>query len=211
MKIKWHGLSCFKIKTRKANILIDPFNSKVGIKPPRLKADLLLISRDDKEHNNKKSATGKPYIIDSPGEYELHNVFVFGIRGFVDKKKEKNKKPLTMFLIQSEGITIGHLSNINCVPSEKYLERLENVDILFVPVGGKNTLGAEEATKIISEIEPRIVVPMYYKTPKLKIDLENIDKFASEMGLKEKEVIDSLNIKKKDLPQEETKVFLLKP
>jgi len=129
----------------------------------------------------------------------------------VDKKKEKNKKPLTMFLIQSEGITIGHLSNINCVPSEKYLERLENVDILFVPVGGKGTLGAEEATKIISEIEPRIVIPMYYKTPKLKIDLENIDKFASEMGLKEKEVVDSLNIKKKDLPQEETKVFLLKP
>ncbi|MDZ7798888.1 MAG: MBL fold metallo-hydrolase [Patescibacteria group bacterium] len=210
MKIKWYGLSCFNVKTKKANILIDPFNSKVGLKPPRLKVDLLLISRDDKEHNNKKSATGKPYVIDSPGEYELHNVFVFGIRGFTDEKK-KSKQPLTMFLIQSEGITIGHLSNINCVPSEKYLERLENVDILFVPVGGKNTLEAEQATKIISEIEPRIVVPMYYKTPKLKVDLESADKFVREMGLKEREVIDSLNIKKKDLPQEETKVFLLKP
>jgi len=211
MYIQWFGLSCFKIQTKEAVIFIDPFSQKAGLKPPRFKADILLISRDEEEHNNRKAALGQPYVIDSPGEYELKNVFIFGIPNFQQNGKEEKRKPLTIFLLQSEEMSLAHLSDISQVPSEKNLEKLEGVDILLVPVGGKKTLDAAKAAKLISEIEPRIVIPMHYKTPGLKLDLEGIDKFAREMGLKKEEVFDKLKIEKKNLPQEETKIYLLKP
>ena len=211
MYIQWFGLSCFKIQTKEATILIDPFAPKFGLKPPHFKADLLLISRNEDMHNNRKSALGGPFTVESPGEYELKNIFVYAIPGFQDSQKEKGRKPLTMFMIEMEHISLAHLSDLSCVPSEKHLERLEGVDILMVPVGGNSTLDVKEAAKIISEIEPRIVIPMFYKTPGLKAALETGDKFFREMGLKGTESLDKLKITKKELPQEETKVFILKP
>lgn len=211
MQIQWFGLSCFKIQTKEAIILIDPFSPNYGLRPPHFKADLLLISHEHEDHNNRQAALGQPFIISSPGEYELKNVFVYGLPDFHDKKQGKEQGEITMFLLEAEGISLAHLSDLGCVPEEKKLERLEGVDILFIPVGGKYTIGAKEATEVISEIEPRIVIPMHYKIPKLKLPIEGVSKFCREMGIKESETQEKLKVLKKDLPQEETKVILLKP
>jgi len=210
MQIQWFGLSYFKIQTKEAVILIDPYAPKFGLKTPHFKADILLISQENEAHNFRQAAIGQPFTICSPGEYELEEVFIYAIPGFAAKKKEGEKDRPILFLIEAEGLTLGILSGLEAVPTEEELERFEEVDLLFIPVGGKDLLGAEEAAKVIAEIEPRVVIPMPYKIPGLKLPLESVNSFCREMGLKESAGLEKLKIVKKDLPQEETRVILLK-
>lgn len=210
MQIQWFGLSCFKIQTKDAVVLIDPYAPKFGLKPPHFKADILLISQENEAHNFRPAAIGQPFTICSPGEYELKDVFIYAIPGFAARKKESETDRPVLFLIEAESLTLAVLSGLAAVPAEEELERFEGVDLLFIPVGGRDLLRAEEAAKVIAEIEPRIVIPMHYKTSGLKMPLEGVNSFCREMGLKESAGLEKLKIVKKDLPQEETRVILLK-
>ncbi|MFH1559520.1 MAG: MBL fold metallo-hydrolase [Patescibacteria group bacterium] len=210
MQIQWFGLSYFKIQTKDAVILVNPYAPKFGLKAPHFKADILLVSQESEEYNFRPAALGNPFTICSPGEYELKDVFIYAVPFVSENKKEPEKMLTSHFLIEAEGITLAFLAGLKAVPAEEQLERFNEVDILFIPVGGKEVLGAEGASKVISEIEPRIVVPMHYRTSGLKLPLEGVNSFCREMGVKESESLDKLKISLKDLPQEETKVFLLK-
>ena len=79
---------------------------------------------------------------------------------------------------------------------------------MLIPVGGKYTINAAKAVEVISQIEPRIVIPMHYKVPGLKIDLDGVEKFIKELGLKPRQE-EKLKILKKDLPQEDMELVVL--
>jgi L-ascorbate metabolism protein UlaG (beta-lactamase superfamily) len=144
-------------------------------------------------------------LIDAAGEYEVKNVFVYGIPA-----EKKDGKPITMYLIEMDGIKVAHLGNLGQdTLTDKQMEILEGVDILLVPVGGGDSLNATKAVKLISQIQPRIVIPMYYKVPGLSLKLDSLDAFIKEYGVSKLEPQDKLKISKKDLPQEETKVEVL--
>lgn len=211
MQIQWFGLSYFKIQTKDAVILVNPYSPKSGLKAPHFKADILLISQENEEYNFRAAGLGYPFTICSAGEYELKDVFIYAVPFRSENKKEPEKELTSQFLIEAEGMTLAFLAGLNSVPAEEQLERFDEVDVLFIPIGGKEVIGAEGASKVISEIEPRIVIPMHYKTPGLKLPLEGVNSFCREMGVKESETQDKLKISLKDLPQEETKVILLKP
>jgi len=123
-----------------------------------------------------------------------------------------------MYIIEVEGISLCHLDSVGKEEIDSILDQIGKVDILMVPVGGPHkdgnieihTLNAEQAVNIVGEIEPRIVIPMYYKIPKLEVKLDDVDKFLKAMGAQKTEVLPKLNIKKKDLPNDGTKVILLK-
>ena len=117
MHIIWHGQSCFQLitarnKGEQAVILIDPFDSSIGLKAPSLSADLLLISHSHSDHNNKKAVRNTPFLIEGPGEYELKEVFVQGINSFHDEKEGKERGPNTIYSIEAEGIRLCHLGDL---------------------------------------------------------------------------------------------------
>ena len=91
------------------------------------------------------------------------------------------------------------------------IEKIGEVDVLMVPVGGVYTISAKEAVKIMSQIEPSIIIPMHYQLPKLKIKLEGLDKFLKTMGIKRLEPTQKLSVKKKDISAEEAKIVILTP
>ncbi|MCK5460246.1 MBL fold metallo-hydrolase, partial [Candidatus Parcubacteria bacterium] len=175
MRIIWHGHSCFSIKTKsllneEINIVIDPFDEKkTGIKLPKLKADIVLSSHDHYDHNNIKAVHGDPFIIKNPGEFETKNVFIQGIPSFHDKKNGAERGENIIFYLESEKIHIAHLGDLGHLLDEKQLSKLSKVDILMIPVGGKYTINYSEAIEIISQLEPKIIIPMHYKIPGLKI------------------------------------------
>lgn len=207
MIIQWLGQSAFKIQGKDVLIAIDP-HDKTGLKMPKFQADLLLISRDTDAHNNLEAVKGDPFIIDGAGEYEVKNVFVYGLRGVNKEGVASNN--MTLYLVEFEGIKIAHLSDLNQdTLTERQMEYLEGVDILLLPVGGLDTIDSTGAVKIISQIQPRIVIPMHYKLPGLKDKLDGVDKFLKEFGVVNPEKMDKLKIVKKDLPQEDTKVIIL--
>jgi len=213
MTISWLGQSCFKIQGKDVALVTDPYGAGVGFKLPRLSAQIVTVSHDHDDHNNIDGVHGEsgenPFIITGPGEYEVKGVFVYGIPFWHDKSEGQEHGESTAYRIEMEGISIAHLGDLGHPLSEEQVAKLDGVDILLIPVGGKRTIGAREAAEIINEIEPRVVVPMHYKIPGLKIDLEPVDKFLKEMGASKAEHLPKLKITKKDLPQEETKIIIL--
>ena len=197
MNIFYYGLSCFRIQNGDLSLLINPYEEASGLKLPRQQNDVILYS----EHQDYLPKKENNLIVDTPGEYEVKGVFIYGLRA----NGEAGPGGQVVYLIEMEGISLVYLGNIKKseFPASQ-LERLEDADILMAPVGGGESLSAKQATELVSELDPRLVIPMNYHLPGLKAKLEPLDKFKKEVGAKF-ETVDKLKISKKDLPAEETK------
>lgn len=203
MLIQWLGQSCFKIQTKgnrgETVIVIDPFVDQPGLKMPRFQADIVTMSCDDGLHNNADAIRGEPYVIIHPGEYETKDVFIYGVPAI------SNKTKITLFKIFSEDISVAHLSALSGALSDEQIDRLGNVDILLVPVGGQ-ALDAKKAVEVISQIDPRIVIPM--DADGQKSDQKLINDFVKNSGLKA-EKLEKFKVAKKDLMTEDTRIVAL--
>jgi len=217
MNIIWHGQSCFQISSSQAknnhvNIVIDPFSEETGLRIPKLEADIVLVTHQHYDHNNVKAVPGNPFLVSGPGEYEIKEVFIHGIPSFHDSSSGKEKGNNTIYIIEAEDLRICHLGDLGekeLTPEQ--VEKIGEVDILMIPVGGVFTISAKEAMKIMSQIEPSIIIPMHYQIPKLKIKLDGLDKFLKAMGIKKIDSSPKLSIKKKDIVSEEAKIIVLNP
>lgn len=212
MEILWHGHSFFEIYTRPYRIVIDPFDERVGLKIPRIQADILLITHDHFDHNNKKAIMGDYFLIDGPGEYEIKGITIEGFESDHDPNGGKERGKNTIYVLEVEGFRIAHLGDLGQKElTEDQEEKLSNLDIVFVPVGGVYTIDGKEAGRIIQEIEPKIAVPMHYAIPNLKIKLHGVEEFLRVLGIKSPEKMDTLKLKKNEKLDEETRVILLTP
>lgn len=222
MQIIWKGQSCFQIitqsgKSSQVYLVIDLFDESIGLRVPKLEADILLISHSHPDHNNKKAISSPipgqaPFTIEGPGEYEIKNVFIYGIFSWNDEKEGKERGDNTIYTIEVENLKLCHLGDFGQKElSGEQIESIGDVDILMIPTGGTYTIDSRTAAKIISQIEPKIVIPMHYQIPKLRLKLEGIDKFLKAMGSKSTESQNKLSIKNKDLPSEGVKIVVLNP
>ncbi len=212
MVITWYGQSCFKIQAGETVLAVDPFDKSIGLTPPRFRADILAITHDHYDHNNKESINGEPFLIGGPGEYEIKGLEILGIESFHDDAEGAKRGKNTIYKIEMDEIRVCHLGDLGQEKlTDKQLQSLGEIDVLMIPVGGKYTIDATEALAAINQIEPRIVIPMHYKIPGLKVDLAGLNEFLKEFGSKETKAEEKLTLKKKDLPQEEeTKLVILK-
>jgi L-ascorbate metabolism protein UlaG (beta-lactamase superfamily) len=207
-KISWAGQSCFQIsvsnsRDHEANIVIDPFDEETGPKLPNLSADILLVTHNHHDHNNIEGVKGEPFVVKGPGEYEVKGVFIKGIPAYHDDKDGKEKGQNTIYTIEAEDMKFCHLGDLGQKQlTDEQLEKIDTVDVLMVPVGGEFTLDSASAQKIVSQIEPKIVIPMHYDIPKLKIKLDGVDKFLKAMGKPSVAPVDKLTVKTSTLPKE---------
>jgi len=215
MVIQWLGQSCFQFKTKpsataeEATIVLDPYSPDLGLKLPRnLSADLLLMTHDHDDHAYHAGVSGNPFVIQGPGEYEAKGVFVYGIATWHDQSQGKERGVNTMYRLESEGLTIAHLGDLGHPLSDAQLDQLDGIDILLVPVGGATTLDAAAAVEVVQSIEPRIVIPMHYHLPSLKVKLATVDVFLKALGAPH-ERVEKLKMTKKDLPQEDMRCVVL--
>ncbi len=216
MQITWHGFSCFRITEtlngHEVSVVIDPFANQDGFKMPRnLTADMVLSSHDHDRHNHIEGVGGEPFIITGPGEYEVKDAFVTGISTYHDSVEGKEKGTNTMYYVTIGDIHIVHLGDLKHALEEKHLEEFRQVDVLFIPVGGGDTLGGKQAADVVAQLEPRIIIPMHYRHGDAGNKLETVDAFLKAMGAGKIEALPKLKISAKDLPQEETKVIILEP
>ncbi|MFA5360495.1 MAG: MBL fold metallo-hydrolase [Candidatus Paceibacterota bacterium] len=209
MIIQWFGHSFFRLETKGRIITIDPYSEEAtGLKPPRFKADILLISHQHEDHNNKSIIMGNPFVLEGPGEVEIGGIFIEGLLSFHDKKRGEARGKNTIFILESEDMVVCHLGDLGEPQlKEEALEKVAAADILLIPVGGNYTIDYEEAVSFINQIEPKIIIPMHYALPHLKIKLDPLEKFIKSIG-KKPEVMDKLIVRKNNLP-EETKMIVL--
>jgi L-ascorbate metabolism protein UlaG (beta-lactamase superfamily) len=201
MVVQYLGHSSFKLKGKEATVLIDPYDAQIGKKyPTQSEIDILLTSHGHDDHHNLEGVKGDYFLIDGPGEYDVKNVSVTGIPSFHDKKKGAERGINTIYVIEMEGITLCHLGDLGHVLSEDQVEAIGTVDVLFVPVGGKYTIDAADAVKVIGQIEPSVVIPMHYGNEKLGLD--DIAVFLKEMGVEKQAIGTSTKFGKEDFSDE---------
>ncbi|MBI2096803.1 MAG: MBL fold metallo-hydrolase [Candidatus Sungbacteria bacterium] len=212
MVISWYGQSCFKIQSGELVVVTDPYRKEIGLTPPRFKAEIVVVTHEHFDHNNVETIPEGAFVVRGPGDYEIKDVAITGISTFHDAKEGKERGRNTVYVIEMEDIRLAHLGDFG---EEKIrpetVDAIGEVDILFVPVGGTYTIDAETAAEVVSAIEPKIVIPMHYAIPGLKVKLDGVETFLKEMGVKQLAPEDRLTLKKKDLPETgTTRVVVLK-
>lgn len=212
MDIYWYGQALFKLKGKLASVVIDPFDPEfVGLKLPKdLTADIAISTHDHKDHSNLAAVTGGPVLITGPGEYEIKGVAVTGVSVFHDASEGSERGKNTVFNINIEGLNVVHLGDLGHVLTETQVQDIGTVDILLIPVGGNFTIDAKVASEVVSQLEPRIIIPMHYGMEGLKFTLDPVDNFLKEMGVENLEPQPKFVISKDKLPDEPQTVVLSK-
>jgi len=215
MEITYIGHSCFKIKDKTITLVIDPYDPKIGYKLPKLSCDALLTTHNHFDHNYIEGVSDYRLLIDGPGEYEIGGCFIYGKDVNHDEEEGGERGKVTMYLISLDGFNILHLGDLGTELSQEDMEKIPSVDVLMIPVGGKYTIDAEKAAKVISSLEPSYVIPMHYNTPDLKgvEGLSGVEEFLDEMGVEDgvKKDMDKLVLNSKSDVDGETQVVVLKP
>ncbi|MCH5278411.1 MAG: MBL fold metallo-hydrolase [Christensenellaceae bacterium] len=172
MQIKWYGHSSFLLTdSNGVRILTDPCAPGYGYELPSIEADAVTVSHDHKDHNYISIVTGSTTIIRGVGEYNVNGVNIKGFETFHDRSRGALRGKNIMFVYEMDDMRVLHCGDLGAIPDQELLDSLGQIDILLVPIGAIYTIDDLEARELANLLKPRVVIPMHYKTPKLKIDL----------------------------------------
>jgi len=208
MEISWSGHSCFKIKGRQATVITDPYSPDLGYSLGNLTAHIVTVSHQHPGHSYVQGIGGEPRLVTGPGEYEIKGVLITGIATFHDRERGQSRGKNTVYLMEIDEVSVCHLGDLGHVLTAEQVEEIDDVDVLMLPVGGVSTINASIAAEIVRQVEPKAVIPMHYKTEAISRELEPVDKFLKEIGVKQIDSQPKLSFTRSSLPAS-TQVFLL--
>jgi L-ascorbate metabolism protein UlaG (beta-lactamase superfamily) len=211
MVITYLGLEAFRIQFGDTIIALNPISKDSKQKSARFGADIALVSLNDKDFNgvdNVARGDRKPFVINGPGEYEIKGIFIKGFK--TESHYGGSKEPLinTVYTVSLEGMNLCFLGAFDSkdLPAETK-EALDDVDVLFVPVGGEGDFSVSMAYELAVKLEPKLIIPMNYSGP----DDKNLKMFLKEAGEEKNKAEEKLTLKKKDLEGKEAEVVVLAP
>lgn len=215
MNIQYYGDYCFKISTKPAGratedivIWTDLLEKGSGLRSPQGEADIVFLTHGDIE-GTKAGLKGTPITLSTPGEYAVKGIAAQGFLSFRDNQEGKELGQNTIFIFESEEIHVAFLGALGHDLSPELLDKLNGVDILFLPIGGAGAMAPKIAAELARKIEPNVIIPMHYKLPGLLFPLETEKAFCDALGSCPTEVLSKFNVKKKDLEEQQLKIILL--
>ena len=200
MEISWLGHSCFLLKGKEKTVVTDPYSPGLGYLLGHPEADIVTLSHFHPGHSNTQGVAGSPKEVKSPGEYDIGGVFITGIASFHDDQQGMLRGKNTIYLIEMDGLSLCHLGDLGHSLAPQMAEQLRAIDILFLPVGEVSTISVSAASEIVKQLDPRIVIPMHYKTSVLPRELAEADKFFNKMGGVEARKENTLSVTSSSLP-----------
>lgn len=208
-EIKWFGHNCFRIRAREATVITDPVDRVTGYALPKQNADIVSLSHRHQGHANLNAIRPEYQLVDGPGEYEMHGVFITGIRTYHDTVRGKERGYNTVFLFELEGMIFCHLGDLGHPLSSEIAEAIGTPDVLLVPAGGKDVISPGQAAEVVGQLEPKLLIPMQYATEQGDRDLGTLAAFCKELGVETPEPVDRLQIRESELSDSMQLVALL--
>ena len=183
MRIRWHGHACFEASDG-VTVVTDPHDGKsIGIPPPRVKADIVLVSHNHFDHNSVRSVKGQnSRVFDKPGRFVDGGVEIAGVPSFHDDAGGQKRGPMVLFAFKMDGIRFCHLGDLGSTLGDKELAEIGDVDVLFVPVGDIFTIDAVRAWQVVRSVNPLVAIPMHYRTGGLSLSIKTVDPFLEGAG-----------------------------
>ncbi len=200
MEINWLGHSCFRIKGSQASIIADPYPPGLGYSLGEITARIVTVSHQHPSHSYVQGIGGEPRVVAGPGECEIGGVLIIGIATFHDRERGGKRGKNTVYVMEVDDVSVCHLGDLGHTLTAGQVEETGNVDVLLLPVGGVSTISATVAAEVVRQLEPKVVVPMHYKTPALDWELEPVDRFLREMGIAQLDPQPKLTVTRSSLP-----------
>ena len=203
LQIRWHGHSCFEI-TNDVVVVTDPHDGKsIGIKPPYVLGDIILVSHDHYDHNSIKTVEKEgSKIVTDIRKRNIFDIEIKGIDSFHDEVKGSKRGSNIMYRFTIDGVTFCHLGDLGHMLNDETVQQIGRIDILFIPIGGTFTVDAKMAWDIIDKIKPKITIPMHYKTGGLSLPISGIELFLDISKYKVIKVGNEIDIEMEDIPEE---------
>ncbi|MGA8365181.1 MAG: MBL fold metallo-hydrolase [Solirubrobacteraceae bacterium] len=189
MQVEWYGQSAFRLSAADMTVVIDPFADMSAMAAGRgmqfdyppiegVEADLLLVTHEHADHNGVDAIGGDPAILRSTaGKPQSPIGEVVAIASEHDEAAGTERGPNTIFVFELDGLRVCHFGDFGqSTLREEQAAAIGEIDLLFIPVGGGPTIGADQAGTLIERLSPRWVVPMHYRTPRVNF-LETADAF----------------------------------
>lgn len=223
MEITWFGGSCVRLKGREGVVVADPFPSIAGPTGRGLTADIISFGHADEtalsgrgsktrtEVTSRQLGVVVPtslqsaYVLDSPGEYEVHDIMVTGVRTFRDADRGQSRGLGTAFVYELDGIYAAHLGDVGHVLDQDTIREIGHVDILCLGIGPQ--LGAAHAAEIVTQLDASMVVPLPSGGADATPD-DHLARFLREMSVIDPQPVPKLNATISSLPSETTVVLL---
>ena len=203
LQIRWHGHSCFEI-TNDVTLVTDPHDGKsIGIPAPSVAGDVILVSHDHYDHNSVKTVEKEDSkVVTDERKKNISNIEIKGIESFHDECDGAKRGKNIIYKFIMDDVSFCHLGDLGHELDDDAVQKIGDVDILFIPVGGTFTVDAEQAWKVINSIKPKIAIPMHYKIGGLSLPIDGVDPFLEKNIFKTLKVGNEIDIEKEDLPSE---------
>lgn len=198
-EVKWLGHACVRLRGRDVTVLMDPVGPETGYRPAKQRADIVTVSHPHPGHRYLDLVRPGYRLIEGPGEYEIKGTFITGIRTYHDAERGQQLGKNTVYVVDLDGVLICHLGDLGHSLSDEQAELLSEVDVLLVPVGGGSTLNAELAVEVVSQIEPRVVIPVQFRTEQGDAQRDTLDRFLRALGHTEVTPRETLVVRKGEL------------
>jgi L-ascorbate metabolism protein UlaG (beta-lactamase superfamily) len=207
LDITWLGHACFRLKGRDASVITDPYDRSLGLTLGRQAAEIVTVSHDDPHHAATEAVSGAR-ALRGPGEYEIGGIMIHGVPTAGLRLTDDSFARNTAYLITIDDLHVCHLGSLGKTLTLDQVESLKDPDVLLIPVGGHGMLTSAATAEVISQLEPKLVVPMQYALPGLAIELDPLEPFRREMALQELHTQPRLNVTRSSLPDDTTVVVL---
>lgn len=222
MVITHHGGQCFKVTLGDLTLVFDPISKNGTLPAVRFGADIALVSRDHPDMNGIDEVTygdKAPFAVTGPGEYERQGIV---IQGFLSKSKYPTSPKATqgavaeyvntIYSVDLEDMTLVHLGALaDTELSPEARESIDEIDVLFVPIGGDGVLSPAKAHELAVSLEPKIIIPMHWSAPPAGGGAsKSLEAFLKVSG-NGSEKVDRLTLKKKDLAGRDGSIIVVTP
>ncbi len=203
IKVTWLGHSLFLFEDGKVGLLTDPYGEGIGYPLPEVSADVVLVSHAHHDHNNIALVKGDPEVVEEAREPRtVKGIDIRGIETAHDAKGGRERGANWVFAWEMGGIAFVHMGDIGHLPSPEQAEALSRPDVLLLPVGGVYTVDAAGAAECVRVLNPRIVIPMHYKTPDCLLPFGGVEEFTARFADVRRAGKQPIWLRKETLPEE---------
>ncbi|NPV88898.1 MBL fold metallo-hydrolase [Coprothermobacteraceae bacterium] len=213
MNITYLGHSCFLIEWKGLRIVTDPYQSgafgNLNYDPENVEADIVTISHHHDDHGYTRDLKGAFTVVDVPGVRTFNGLTITGVASDHDRQGGHQRGKNIIFKITDGNLTVVHFGDQGRPITAEESSLIGHADVVLVPVGGYYTIEPEEAYQLCLQMNPAVVVPMHYKTPKLGFPVAEVEKFLSLWPSDRVRRMDTCQVAITDLPKQ-TEVWVLK-
>ena len=191
MKITYYGHSAFLLESADGTrVIVDPYRHgayggalRYGAIQDSAQAVVASHAHDD--HGATDTISGNPQVFVHPTSAQVGPWRISGVDVYHDDELGKSRGRNSVLIFDDGDVRVVHLGDLGHIPSDPEVKQVGTVDVLFLPVGGVYTIDASQATQTAQKLNPRIIIPMHYKTPHCGFPLAPVEDFtAGKTGVK---------------------------